>query len=65
MGFPLPGGRILAVEYDGAYWHRAQEERDLRKTDMIQWSGQYCVVRIREDPLVSPQPSGRAGPGPR
>jgi hypothetical protein len=50
-GVSPDGGRILAVEYDGAYWHRGREERDLRKTDMIQWSGQYRVVRIREFPL--------------
>lgn len=51
MTFPLRDGRTLAVEYDGAYWHHGQEERDRRKTHMITWSGQYCVVRIREDPL--------------
>lgn len=51
MTFPLAGGRILAVEYDGAYWHQGQEVRDMRKTDMVAWSGQYRVLRIREDPL--------------
>jgi hypothetical protein len=51
MTFPLPSGRILALEYDGAYWHEGQEERDLRKTGMIQQSGQYLVIRIREYPL--------------
>jgi hypothetical protein len=45
MAFPLSGGRSLGVEYDGAYWHQGQEERDLRKTFMIEGTGQYYVLR--------------------
>jgi hypothetical protein len=51
MTFPLPFRRTLAVEYDGAYWHQGQEERDLCKADMILRAGRYFVVRSREDPL--------------
>jgi hypothetical protein len=51
MAFPLLGARSLGVEYDGAYWHQGQEERDLRKTFMIEGTGQYYVLRIREEPL--------------
>jgi hypothetical protein len=51
MAFPLPIGCTVVVEYDGAYWHIDQEERDRRKTDMVEFSGPYLVIRIREDPL--------------
>jgi hypothetical protein len=55
MVFTLPSGEVLALEYDGAYWHRDQEERDSRKTHMIEgkWWDRACIVmRIREDPLA-------------
>ncbi len=60
MVFQFPGGQLLAVEYDGAYWHRDQEERDRRNARMIESVWGWCVVvRIREDPLtpLSPQDS--------
>jgi hypothetical protein len=51
MAFPLLGPRSLGIEDDGAYWHLGQEERDLRKTIMIEDTGLYYVLRIREEPL--------------
>lgn len=59
MVFDLPDGRVLAVEYDGAYWHDGrrnigQEGRDFRKARDVEaaWRDRGCVVvRIREDPL--------------
>jgi hypothetical protein len=36
MVFALRDGWMLAVEYDGAYWHRGKEERDWHKARMIE-----------------------------
>jgi hypothetical protein len=46
------GGRLLVVEYDGAYWHRepAKVLTDARKTADLLAAG-YLVVRLREDDL--------------
>jgi very-short-patch-repair endonuclease len=55
MVFQAPNGRVLVVEYDGAYWHRGQEERDFRKARLVEdawWDRGCVVVRIREDPLT-------------
>lgn len=55
MVFTIPSGRALVVEYDGAYWHRNQEERDFRKARAVEeaWRHRGCVVvRIRENPLT-------------
>jgi hypothetical protein len=59
MVFNLPDGRVLVVEYDGAYWHdghkkEGQEGRDYHKARDVEaaWRDRGCVVvRIREDPL--------------
>lgn len=55
MIFTLKVGHVLAVEYDGAYWHRGHEDRDRRKTELIEarWPDRKClVVRVREHPLT-------------
>lgn len=55
MVFRLTGGQVLVVEYDGAYWHNGQEERDYLKARIVEeaWRDRGCVVvRIREDPLI-------------
>ncbi|MGW6939969.1 zinc-ribbon domain-containing protein [Streptomyces xanthophaeus] len=48
-------GRRLVVEYDGSYWHRNTEARDLRKATAIRKAG-WTVVRIREEPLRALHP---------
>jgi hypothetical protein len=66
MVFKLLSGRMLVVEYDGAYWHRGQEERDFHKARMLEdaWRDQGCVVvRIREDPLIPLGPVDVQVPG--
>lgn len=47
-------GAMVAVEYDGAYWHRpeAKMEVDRRKSLDLLGAG-YRVVRLREDDLPS------------
>lgn len=40
----------IAVEYDGAKWHRGSVDRDLRKTGDLQ-AGGWTVIRARERPL--------------
>lgn len=42
---------ILAVEYDGHYWHKDRLETDLRKTACLRDMGAHAVLRIREEPL--------------
>lgn len=51
-------GRILVIEYDGAYWHAAPAKvlTDERKTADLLAAG-YLVVRLREDDLP-PLPVG-------
>lgn len=52
MRFRLPSGFRLGIEFDGAYWHAAREEKDLRKSDRLIHAGVVDhVVRIREAPL--------------
>lgn len=50
------GGRLLVVEYDGAYWHRdpIKVVTDVRKTADLLAAG-HLVVRLREDDLPSLQ----------
>lgn len=50
MAFDLQYGPLLAIEYDGAGWHKDREEQDRRKAERLARSG-IVVVRIREDPL--------------
>tara|TARA_B100001057_G_C22801986_1_gene931866 strand:+ start:155 stop:1747 length:1593 start_codon:yes stop_codon:yes gene_type:complete len=40
----------LIVEYDGSYWHKDREKRDLEKNHYFEGLG-YKVLRIREKPL--------------
>lgn len=40
----------VALEYDGAYWHRGREFYDVRKTRDLLAQG-FAVIRIREHPL--------------
>jgi very-short-patch-repair endonuclease len=42
----------VAVEFDGAYWHRNKGEKDLKKTEQIETEG-WKVIRVRERPLES------------
>ena len=42
----------LAVEFDGAYWHRNKADKDLNKTRQLEDAG-WKVVRVRERPLES------------
>ncbi|GEC74199.1 zinc-ribbon domain-containing protein [Microbacterium maritypicum] len=46
------GGRPVAIEYDGSYWHRDKVALDTDKTRDLLSAG-YLVVRLREDPLPS------------
>lgn len=46
----LPGGRRLAIEYDGAFWHADKGEVDLEKSLDLLAAG-YLVARLREYPL--------------
>ena len=43
-------GRMVAIEYDGAYWHAGKVEVDARKSRELVAAG-FVVVRIREDGL--------------
>lgn len=52
----LPGPSPVAVEYDGAYWHRDAAQRDLAKTADLTASGHH-VIRIRELPLLTLTPN--------
>ena len=45
----------LAVEYDGAYWHRCSEEKDNRKSDFCA-EKDIKIVRVREEPLPKMAP---------
>jgi G:T-mismatch repair DNA endonuclease (very short patch repair protein) len=42
----------LAVEFDGAYWHRNKADKDLNKTRQLEEAG-WKVIRVRERPLES------------
>ena len=42
----------VAIEYDGSYWHRNKEKRDLSKTKFLNSKG-ISVYRLREKPLKS------------
>ncbi|MET8539485.1 zinc-ribbon domain-containing protein [Kitasatospora sp. NPDC004799] len=46
----LSGGRKLAVEYDGSYWHADKADIDEEKSRDLLAAG-YLVVRLREHPL--------------
>jgi G:T-mismatch repair DNA endonuclease (very short patch repair protein) len=41
---------LLAIEFDGAFWHRNKEAQDRRKSDRLRASG-WTVIRVREAPL--------------
>ena len=40
----------LCIEFDGAYWHKEQEEIDKIKSEMLFDEG-FKVIRVREEPL--------------
>ena len=40
----------LAIEFDGAYWHKDNRAIDKIKSEMLMEEG-YQVIRIREEPL--------------
>lgn len=44
------GALNIALEYDGAYWHKDKESTDIRKTKELLSVG-YIVVRLREEGL--------------
>ncbi|WP_165939010.1 zinc-ribbon domain-containing protein [Streptomyces sp. BK205] len=52
----LPGPSPIAVEYDGAYWHRDAAQRDIAKAADLTASGHH-VIRIRELPLPTLTPN--------
>ena len=63
----VPDGRVLnvdiklpheraVVEFDGAYWHRGQEDRDARKSGKLQDAG-WTVIRVRDHDLEPIAPS--------
>jgi hypothetical protein len=54
MVFPLPDKAALVIEFDGAFWHTAAEDRDERKNYAAyeHWNGQCIVIRVREAPLT-------------
>lgn len=51
MLFRESNGFVLAIEYDGAFWHEGQLDRDLRKSYRLHDMGVHEVMRIREEPL--------------
>ena len=40
----------VAIEYDGEYWHKSTQHRDLKKSDLIKEHGDL-LIRIREEQL--------------
>ena len=40
----------LAIEYDGAYWHKEKQKKDLAKNHFCELNG-IKLVRVRESPL--------------
>ncbi len=44
--------RMVAIEYDGAYWHHGKEDVDRRKSEEL-LAADFVVVRIRENGLDS------------
>ena len=40
----------LAVEYDGNYWHRNKEQKDLEKNEFLSSLG-IILIRVRQSPL--------------
>ncbi|WP_329353797.1 zinc-ribbon domain-containing protein [Streptomyces anulatus] len=51
----LPAAQPVAVEYDGAYWHKDRIGKDQEKTTDLMASG-HIVIRIREQPLPAITP---------
>ncbi len=56
-GLGLDGHSLppIAVEYDGAYYHRQRVATDSLKSEMIRQAG-YRLLRVREHPLASLHP---------
>ena len=40
----------IGIEYDGSYWHKVKEERDLKKNKFL-LSQKINLIRVREHPL--------------
>lgn len=40
-------GQKVIIEYDGAYWHKGREDKDIQKSEAFLTAG-YKVVRVRE-----------------
>lgn len=58
MVFPADAGHMAAIEFDGSYWHRDNEEADRRKAEQVEEHGQdWTVIRVREEPLEPIRPS--------
>ncbi|WP_447034583.1 zinc-ribbon domain-containing protein [Streptomyces sp. DSM 118878] len=51
----LPGTPPVAVEYDGAYWHKDAFRKDQEKAADLMASG-HIVIRVREQPLPTITP---------
>ncbi|MGW0564440.1 zinc-ribbon domain-containing protein [Streptomyces sp. NPDC003016] len=51
----LPGTPPVAVEYDGAYWHKDALGKDQEKATDLMASG-HIVIRVREQPLPTITP---------
>lgn len=41
----------IGIEYDGAYWHKHKEKRDLNKNQQLATKG-INLIRVREEPLT-------------
>lgn len=40
----------IIIEYDGSYWHKNKEDKDIKKNELLNALG-YRVIRIRQYPL--------------
>ncbi|MFB7136429.1 zinc-ribbon domain-containing protein [Streptomyces sp. NPDC056237] len=56
VGMLLPGHPPVAVEYDGAYWHKDAFRKDQEKATDLMASG-HIVIRVRERPLPTVTPN--------
>jgi hypothetical protein len=52
---------IVAVEFDGSYWHAPRLEADKRKSDLIRDAGHH-LIRVREQPLLPLHPDDVSTP---
>ncbi|NCT91954.1 hypothetical protein GXB85_13485 [Cellulomonas sp. APG4] len=52
IAIDLDDGRVLIVEYDGAYWHAGKRDVDAAKSRDLLAAG-YVLARLREHPLAA------------